>query len=160
MFIIVRNILLFLVYSVFIGSITACSQLPDQDEGAIAALSVSNTTSPQPQNEDTTPAPAVPGSPQAQNTDAIFNLTPNKLFACKKGQDTATVTLYFYEPDENKMICSFVFYEKVYEKKPGEYTETKNHFKAPVDDICTERATEKLGIQKATGWECPEQKLL
>ena len=163
MVIVVRNIFLFLVYSIFIGAITGCLPSPDQDEDAIAALSL-DTTSPNQQNEDTNPSQAVQDSPQAQNTNPIFNLTPNKLFVCQKGQDVATVTLYFYEPDkndENKMICSFVFYERVDEqKKPDQYTETNWHIEAPVDEICIEKAKEKLGIHKATGWKCPEKKLL
>ena len=81
---------------------------------------------PEPSSRELTQMPLpypVPEVMAAQKQGAasfnLLNYNPNQLIACTRGRDLVTVTLYFYEPDQDNMICSFLAYSKEYKDKPA-----------------------------------------
>ena len=54
----------------------------------------------------------------------LLNYTPNQLVACTKERDLVTIALYFYEPDQDNMTCSFLYYNKEYKGTSAGPTET------------------------------------
>lgn len=157
---ILRNIFLFLMYSIYAVTTVSCLPSPEQDEDALRALSLNATLSPPIQSKEKKESPAIQNAFQAKNTDdAILSIPPSRLFVCRKEQGIATVALYFYEPDKNNMICSFLAYSRVYEQETGKYIESNIHTAAPIDKTCVRSFQEKININKAIGWKCPESSL-
>lgn len=149
---IARNIFIYIIFIV-IGCV------PSPEEDYLAGLSITNSTSPATQQESLTESKAPPafhGMFQANNTDhSILSIIPHQLFVCKRNQDVITIALYFYHPDQNKMICSFLSYSRIYTQKEGKFIESNSHTAAPLDEECKKRAEEKLNTTEALkGWTC------
>lgn len=150
---------IFFICAVFI--VIGCVPPPEQEEDYITALSQENTTSPATEREspkESKAPPALHGMFQANNTDhSVLSINPHQLFVCKRNQDVITIALYFYHPDQNQMVCSFLFYSRIYKQKEDKFIESNSHTAAPLDEDCSKRAEEKLNTTEALkGWKCVE----
>ena len=115
----------------------------------------------------------------------LLNYTPNQLIACTRKSDLVTIALYFYEPDQDNMTCSFLSYSKEYKNTPAgpaetvttastspqqetasqasekvaKYIESNSHIRGADYDDCLKRAQEAYDTKRRTNWECSETQL-
>ena len=81
---------------------------------------------------------------------------PNQLFNCTKtedsdnGNDFFTLALYYYQPNEDGMICSILKYKRDY-RSIGGYLEVNSHMRAADNRHCLGMAREEL---TRAGWDC------
>ena len=151
-----QNTFPFLVYFICTAAMISCTPLPEQDSLIATSLETDSAQSQEPEEREI--AATLHGMFQANNTDpSLLSIDPHQLFVCKRNQDVITVALYFYEPDKNKMICSFLSYSRIYKQETSQYMESNSHIAAPFDEDCKERAEEKLNTTEALkGWNCVE----
>ena len=91
---------------------------------------------------------------QLKGASDLTDIRPEQIIACRRGEDKAVLTLYFYEEDESGAVCSFLFYSRIHQE--GGALETSRRISAEEDANCVSPAQEKLMVKRQIGWACEE----